>query len=1083
MATRLLCSARMSGTIQRPSPLTNLSSPQPSAAGQPSKRIQSPLVATLNVRPRLDRVDPDARQDRGSSAAAPRPAPRAPSSAAALATWLGAALSRPGQAARTAVLAGAVAGFALGTGAPARADYVSFQPGQAATLVQSELSPTVLPRAAAAAESEFNPSALSQYGFFNLFWNSSVEGTSQQGVWSVSPEGVSALLDYAKRHNLDGAPLSPAESGPATAVSEGHRALVEYLLHHEYYSAFISQEAVPLLRAAFALPAAEVQPSTSHQPTDVGEFLGCVTAEWWGSQGIDGWAIRGLPEAMTTEYQLGSQAGRYDSAASTTETKAFELGCLLNQFARALNRWDDLALPTEDQQRHKIQERMLDHFFALPAFDPALHGETAHELRRYFASDFNGSGMGLAQTIVKGFDANEFPTDFPNASGRGSPVRLSMSKGNLTEAMVALDEWRVAAGLEPRAVERKNRSAMGYIVGEESGHDKVGLTERTALASGVNFGRLIEFGSASDGFRKLSELASGRIKPAKGFDFPIDAITANGQAVAASGASIEVRHQRTNERLAVELVLHEADGQPTTWSAKFTDGSGAEVSPGEVVGLIKRGGRILGDGRANQTLDTGYWGMCDDNTGADIIFGRYANLPATLSGQADGKVYVRAGDTLMGIDAQQALELVLMDLPGIGRTEWPSNAGYRFGYDSSTIRWRQGNVVHTNTGRLTTYNPSPFTQNHHEWITSDILRIDNRPEAPILGSIRFADGEGIDAKDVVGVARTGAETYEVFYRQSGYVKSKEGKLETELGIDWSRAGLGTSDRPNEPGAHVRLSVGQTLEQLYESRVAPTGVSFEQFREANEALFARPASELSSRDEVVIPQLYVANDPAKPFRGDFHMLRDDGVEIVVPAQAVDYIQGETPYDLPFTHYLRFVQMSEGVYGTDAAMSRGISNGRRWVEDIVLHETRGADRPSWAGKEALVGRGGPLHRVPGDKLVFAAGQSGSTTVFAGWYQVDQASGRVLNEGFISGHADFAWGTVNQGLDWFSKSTYIGDAMNPELRLQLLINGMPELRQQGENADAIAKSIDLPSDWRRYIVGDDEVQTFISSTADRG
>lgn len=1038
----------------------------------------------LNLGPEPQvRVERDAHQGTNGGPTAPRPSRAAPSAPAPFGAWLGALFAQPGRAARAAVTAGAVAGFALTSGAPAHADYVSFQPGQAASLVQSELSPTVLSRAAAGAESEFNPSALAQYGFFNLFWNSNVEGTSQQGVWSVSPEGVSALLDYAKRHNLDGAALPQAETGPAAAVTEGHRALVEYLLQHEYYSAFISQEAVPLLRAAFALPAAEVRPSTTHQPTDVGEFLGCVTAEWWGSQGIDGWAVKGLPEAMTTEYQLGSQAGRYDSAASTTETKAFELGCLLNQFAHGLNHWDDLALPPEDQQRHTIQERMLDHFFALPVFDPAVHGETANELRRYFASDFNGSGMGLAQSIVKGFDANEFTTQFPNASGRGSPVRLSMSKGNLTAAMVALDEWRVAAGLEPRAVERKNRSAMGYIVGEESGHDKVGLTERTALASGVNFGRLIEFGSATDGFRKLSELASGRIKPAKGFDFPIDAIMANGQAVSASGASIEVRHQRTNERLGVELVLHEADGQPTTWSAKFTDGSGAEVPPGEVVGLIKRGGRVLGDGRANQTLDTGYWGMCDDNTGADIIFGRYANLPATLSGQADGKVYVRAGDTLMGIDAQQALELVFMDLPGIGRTEWPSNAGYRFGYDSSTIRWRQGNVVHTNTGRLTTYNPSPFNQNHHEWIAGDTLRIDNRPEAPLLGSIRFADGEGVDAKEVVGVARAGAETYEVFYRQNGYLKSKEGKLATELTLDWSQARLGTSARPNEPGAQVRLGPNQTLEELYESRVAPTGVSFEQFQAANAALFARPAGALTSRDEVVIPQLYVENDSAKPFRGDFHMVRDDGVEIVVPAQAVDYVQGETPYDLPFTHYLRFVQMSEGVYGTDAAMSRGISNGRRWVEDIVLHETRGADRPSWAGKEALAGRNGPLHRVPGDKLVFAAGQSGSTTVFAGWYQVDQASGRVLNEGFISGHADFAWGTVNQGLHWSSKSTYIGDAMAPELRLQLLVNGMPELRQQAGNADELAKSIDLPADWRRYIVSDDEVQAFISNAADRG
>lgn len=1162
------------------------------------------------------------------------------------------------------VKTGAVVALMALTAGPAMADYVRLDQAQPQVVESQDVRPNVT-ASTAASEAAFDANQLKNYGMFKLFWESDVEGTAQQGVWSLSPEGAGHLLEYARTHNLDGEDrASPSDRAGPIDVTAGHQALVEYLLTSEYYSAFISQEAIPILRAGFDLPEVQVAAQPQHEPVDHGEVRIATDAQWWGSKGIQGWAIRNLPSAMATEYQYGSRVGRYDGAASTIEQKKYELASLLNQFATALNRWDDLALVPKDQIKHQLQDQMLDTFFKLPVLQG--NGEEAQQLRRFFATDFNGSGMGLAQAIVKGFDGNSFPTEFPNASGRGSPVTMSLSTSNLRDAITTLDRILEVGGWTPGAIALKDKPAINYMVGEESGHGTKSFNERNPPLDKLNYGKMLMVGSPGEGFRQDPRLRDVLAK--SGFSFPIDAITATGQAVIAGpGTELHVHRASDKQRLSVEVQIQEEDGEAKSYTLVFKDSAGEVVEPKDVVGLLKRYGRTLGDGHANQSLETGYWGRCDDNTGANNIFGRFGHLPKDFVGQRDGTVYLRVNGNIIGVPQKQARELVYMDLPGIGQTENPVNAGYRFGYDPSEISWSRGGWDYKNFGVIEGFNPSPFTQSHHRFVSGDMLRIDNTPQHPMQGSLRLTVGSNtqtVDATHVQFIMQRG-EQIKVTHGEPGknYVYSKTGTSLTDVSsIDWSQARpvfmddndapgrkvstgtveagttiqawfesqnlaeegitladllranpeigerkadsvttgedvkipelkvavtadgetldklftryaeltgdtIGDLQRANadalaklttpvlEVGQVITLKVGeesvqhtvaegetyqsildahatdtvsaadidtalrastkslftdwakvtipqgtelsitlpensiesestQTLSQfLAGSSLGELGVTVEKLREANPGVGGRVAGFVKSDEQIKVPELAVAFGEDNPFIGDFKMRRTDGEDIVVRADEVNYMVGETPHDVRFTHYLRFVQKSEGVFGNEGSLTRSISNARKWIDDVAMYTTRGADRPDWAGDKPLRGIQGPLERQAGDKMVFAAGtgknsyNNGRTTTFVGWYQVDESTGRVLNEGFISGEPDFLWGIHDTKLNWHAESTYIGRMMKPDIRLGLFINAYPELRNQGEKADEIAEALNLPSNWRSYIVTDEQVEAHVN------
>lgn len=1102
---------------------------------------------------------------------------------------------------------------AIAVPGPAVADYVRIDGDEAQVVEQMDVKPAVIP-SDSIGEAQFDPGRLEEYPLFQRFWSSDLEGTSQQGVWALSPLGVKHLLEYAGSHTLDGQPLASASdpSGPI-AISEGHQALIEHLLGHSYYTAFISQDATPILRAAFDLPEVAVREAPQHEPVDGGEVRVCSKQEWWGTD-FSNWRIRDMPRALGEEFRLGVNAGRYDAPGLSLDEKQYELTCLLHQFGQSLNQWDDLALPPEDQVKHQIQDQLLESFFNLPVFQS---GDEGRQLRAYFARDFNGSGMGLAQSIVKGFDPNSFPVEFPNASGRGSPVSLSMSTGNLAGAMATLDEMRVAAGLEPSAVERKNLPSLGYMVGTPSGHDKISFDERSPPIDRLDYGRMIQVGSAAEGFRsdpRLSELP-----PKAGFTFPIDGVSATGAAVvASSGTKLQIYREADRARLDVGVVIHSNDeGQAESWSLEFKDARGEIVPPNEVVGLLERHGRVLGDGHADQKLNTGYWGMCDDNTGSDVIFARFSALPEQFAPQREGesRLFVRTGDTLTPISLQHARELVYMDLPGIGSTETPANAGYRFGEDPSVIHWQRGNTIHTNYGLLEGFTPSPFTQPHHEFVQGDTIRIQNRADAPLLGTLRLESASGsvrmVPAQDVTSIVQHPDGQITAYYRSGSSTSKAQGTPLTDLGgLDWSQAELSMDPSTQTPGRSDRLGEvepGATLQSMFPNPAAELGVALPDILRANPDILARPAGTVEAGETLVVPageiavasqgeavralldriagqtglsrtqleranreaiaavavemeqegenvstipegteltlvtpehevmvpssedgprfftldeahaaldvsrsgvtadQLHdtnphVAERPAgwvkqgdkiniperflsfsadQPFKGDFFMRRTDGVDITVRADEVRYIEGETPHDVRFTHYLRFVQQSKGVYGNEGSLTRSISNGRRWVDNIALYQTQGADRPDWIrGDDRLAGIDGPLVRQPGDKMVFAAGTANGSNTFSGWYQVDQQSGRVLNEGFINGEPDFLWGIHDSGLNWNARSTYIGDAMTPEFRLGIIVNGIEALRTQTDDAERIAEELDLPFNWQRYIVTDEEIDAHLAT-----
>lgn len=104
--------------------------------------------------------------------------------------------------------------------------------------------------AATTAES-FERARLTEYPLFKLFWNSPNphDGTAHQGLDEVTAQGVQTLVDYAKKHNLDGSVSAPGQG----TISAAERELIKAILEHRDYGTFFELDALPLLYQNFGI--------------------------------------------------------------------------------------------------------------------------------------------------------------------------------------------------------------------------------------------------------------------------------------------------------------------------------------------------------------------------------------------------------------------------------------------------------------------------------------------------------------------------------------------------------------------------------------------------------------------------------------------------------------------------------------------------------------------------------------------------------------------------------------------------------------------------------------------------------------
>jgi hypothetical protein len=638
-----------------------------------------------------------------------------------------------------------------------------------------------------------------------------------------------------------------------------------------------------------------------------------------------------------------------------------------------------------------------------------------------------------------------------------------MSATAFNRPLEVIDQYRVAMGLQPGAVQRFQLSVFNQVIGGVQGNNKTSLDEKKPFASLVNFGIVMEFGS-NGSFARDQQAA--QLPPKPGFEFPIDAITATGVAVSGHGATLRVYEQRPDgragARLSVEKVIHnDASGQPQYWSAIFRDASGAEVAPDKVIGLLERGGRPLGDGLANQTLESGFWGYCDLNTGQTIL-GAIHRIPAL---DVTGSVYITSGDQVIAVPREIAQQIVNMGLADSGpRTKW---AGYRHDRDAQEVRWTRGNMLITDWGTLSGFelDPRNSPRSAIEWREGDRLQVSfNRDRTTTLGSIRLQTASGVELVDAAKInrfIRTGADEVTIVYNGSW---TRTGKLVTSVPLDWSQAQPATGTSENDGIKTIQSGAGDTLDSIFRRHAQPIGVSEEAFRQANADLYASGVA-LAEGTAVKIPQLVIQADPAHPFTGELVLRTVRGTEEIIRADQLQSVLGETEYDIRFSYFMRFVIESNGIYATDASTGASVSNGARYVNNIDLHVERGGGRPSWAKNETLRGVHGPLVRQPGDHVVFAAGTYGEhgSAAWKGWYQVNDR-GQIINEGWISGMPDTAWGGLGD-LNWQKTSSFVSE-LPWEMRVKLFVNGRQELRDNTPEGDALARRLNLPSNWRDYI-----------------
>lgn len=365
------------------------------------------------------------------------------------------------------------------------------------------------------------------------------------------------------------------------------------------------------------------------------------------------------------------------------------------------------------------------------------------------------------------------------------------------------------------------------------------------------------------------------------------------------------------------------------------------------------------------------------------------------------KIRVKAGDKVIEVPLEEAQKLIDSDIPDIVTNE--TMCGFRFNDEPQQVVLKNGK-------RFTAKVPEEiFNSGAVTRLGEDNVSLHDGPGRPLLGQLLVKTGdseEEVDVKEIVSITKGAGNKVTIKFKEGGYRDTLEGELKTD--VPWNKA--------------TQVGGKTVLKQ--------------------------------SSDDY-------------PIRGAIKMTTDGG-EKWFPTSEIVQIVGEMQRDLRISQFMKWIHDNDGMFATDSSPGEVVSNGMRWVNKFDSDVRTGADRPDWAGTDDLVGIQGKVERVPGDKITFVRGlfayepgQEATSDAFEGWIQADK-TGRIINEGFLSGQPDFGW-SAKGPLDWTKPSTF-NPYMPPELRIALFVNG---LKERGAELEKIAKRLNLPANYKSYLV----------------
>jgi hypothetical protein len=365
-------------------------------------------------------------------------------------------------------------------------------------------------------------------------------------------------------------------------------------------------------------------------------------------------------------------------------------------------------------------------------------------------------------------------------------------------------------------------------------------------------------------------------------------------------------------------------------------------------------------------------------------------------------IKIKAGQGTLVVPMELAQRLIDTDIPDIVQNQ--TFQGFRFDNAPLQVHLKNGKVIegHLADNILEKENGPGLSKR----VGSDVLAVHDAPGHPILGTVTVKTESGeleIDAAKLRTLTQTADGKVTIDYTQSDdTITTVKGELMTK--VPWNKAEVdGTS---------------KVLKQ----------------------------------------------DKRWLVRGEL-TIDSDGTKQKIACSDVHQIMGEVQTDMSFSRFATYVAKNEGVFATDSAKNAVVSNGVRWITAYEPDATRGDDRPPWVSETPTKGIHGALVRKANDTIVYARGlyDEGRSVAFSGWYQV--VDGRIVNEGFLSGEPDFAWG-ANGPIDWKAKSSF-NPHMPWEMRLALFVNGVKDQAALKKMADAG----NLPRDWKKYLVAQDE------------
>lgn len=754
---------------------------------------------------------------------------------------------------------------------------------------------------------------LDQYGLFQKFWNEHGDpDLAGGGLNEITPEGAEKLYEYALKHELDG-----AESRPDARVIGGdEKALVKALLEDDHYGAFFELDGKVKLMELFGLEAEDIHHPDAVKPKDIGDVKLLGRQSTTSASRLANTDIRKLPELFAKEYKRNR--AKYEGGNASVQAKGIKVLSLLRDYTEAL--WARGESPLTEGVGHAL----------LDAFEKCRFANVAG------GSNYNGAPWSAAQSLVLGLDPNAFATDFPEAGSKVKTTYLSMSD-KMAPSMKHVDAYREAIGKKAGAEAHELRSPLGFMIGEPNGHHKRGsLDEKRAFStSGLNWG-VVMF----PGDRKIKDLP-----PNPDFEMAIDCLDGLGNFLRCDpkyGESLKVIDPETGDFLNVEKVIHEEDGKPASWSAKFTDKNGKEVAPGDALGVfVDRRGRIKGDKKAAKSVDMWWWGFCDRNTAQRLYKAKY-KVP-----QVDQEtVKVKAGDQVLEFPQDVAQKLLDADIPDV--VTGPTMCGFRFNDEPQKVSLKNGDAF-IGKAQGDVLESAPGLQR----VSGDVVAIYNDKNRPLLGTVSMETAHGgteqFNAKNIKSIEKD-IETGEVtVHLDNGWRTEFTGTLKTDVDFDGAEAQDG------------KLVLAQTKDYPIRGEV-----SFE-----------------TAQGTKTVPARAV-NQIVGEMKNDQRL-----------SQYMTWVsQNEGMYA---TDSSTGPVVSNGMRWTNA-IEQDVRHGEErpdWAPEGDLRGIEG-DLVRAPGDKIVWVRG---------KYANDPGADANHTGFAGWVQVGK-HGRVLNEGFTNGEPDFGW-----------------------------------------------------------------------------